>query len=92
MAVVTSPVLTSAYASVIASTLSSRLADSSTPNRAANASGTLFVGTTAQGFSDSSQALWAAMMIFLLFGSMMTASAFTRPAASSRSFVEGFMV
>ena len=32
------------------------------------------------------------MMMFELFGRMMTASAFTDPAASSRSFVEGFMV
>ena len=92
MARVTSPVLTSAYASVIDSTLSSKLAPSSKPNNAANASGTLFVGTTAHGVSDRSHALWAAMMMFLLFGRMMTASALTAPTASSRSFVEGFMV
>ena len=32
------------------------------------------------------------MMMFELFGRTMTASAFTEPMASSKSFVEGFMV
>ena len=50
------------------------------------------MGTTAQGTSDNPAALWAAMMMLELFGRMMTASAFTRSTASSRSFVEGFMV
>ena len=92
MARVTSPVRTSAYASVMASTFSSRLASSSRPNSAENACGTLVVGTTAHGLSDRPHALCAAMMMFLLFGRMITASAFTSFAASSRSFVEGFMV
>ena len=59
---------------------------------AAKACGTDLVGTTPAGMSDSSQADWAAMMMFLLFGRKMTASALTLAAASSRSFVDGFMV
>ena len=52
---VTSPVLTSSRASVIASTFSSSEAVSSNANIAENASGTLLVGTTAQGLSETSE-------------------------------------
>ena len=44
---VTSPVFTSENASVMLATFSSSPAPSQTPNSAANACGTLFVGTTA---------------------------------------------
>ena len=92
VAQVTSPVFTAWAASVISSTFVSKEASTSTANRAEKAWGTDLVGTTAQGVSESSAAELAAMMMFELFGRMMTASAFTDPAASSRSFVEGFMV
>ena len=82
MATVTSPVFTWDAASAIASTFSAADASGSTANIAANACGTLFVGTTAHSFLLSSHAELAAIMMFELLGSITTDSAGTFSVAS----------
>ena len=85
-------VCTLSIAALISASMTSSALAGSNESIAVMPCGTVLVGMTMTFLSDSGMHCWAAMMMFLLFGSTNTTSAGVLLTSVRMSSVEGFMV